>query len=171
MIEAGGTEVSTIDELVTANGKYAEGFSKGDLASPPSRRVAVVTCMDARILPSRVLGLEEGDAHVIRNAGGDAREALRSLAVSQHLLGTKEIAVIRHTDCGMGKYTNEQMQQKIAEASGGDTDGVDFRPFSDLEEAVREDVRFLKESPLIAADTPVRGFVYEVESGRVREVV
>jgi len=162
--------MSTINELLSANQAYADGFAHGELASPPQRRVAIVTCMDARLIPSRVLGLEEGDAHVIRNAGGDAREALRSLAVSQHLLGTTEVAVIRHTDCGMGKYTNEQIAEKVADATGGDTAGIDFRPFTDLEQAVREDVAFLRESPLIASDSVVRGFVYDVKNGAVTEV-
>jgi carbonic anhydrase len=162
--------LSTIDELLSANRAYADGFAHGDLASAPQRRVAVVTCMDARLIPSRFLGLEAGDAHVIRNAGGDAREALRSLAVSQHLLGTNEIAVIRHTDCGMGKYTNDQIAEKVADATGGDTAGIDFRPFTDLEQAVREDVEFLRESDLIASDSLVRGFVYDVKTGTVAEV-
>src|SRR5919201_1514225 len=162
--------MSTIDQLVSPIADYAAEFSKGELASPPSRRVAVVTCMDARLITSRFLGLDEGDAHVIRNAGGCAREALRSLAVSQHLLGTNEIAVIRHTDCGMGKYSNDQIAEKIADATGGDTSGIDFRPFTDLEQAGREDVAFLKASDLIASDSVIRGFVYDVKTGMVREV-
>src|SRR5919198_6136364 len=130
--------MAVIDELIAANAGYANDFTHGELPSPPSRRVAVVTCMDARLDPARFLGLEEGHAHVIRNAGGEAREALRSLAVSQHLLGTNEIAVIRHTDCGMGKYTNDQIAEKIADATGGDTSGIDFMPFTALEQAGRE---------------------------------
>jgi carbonic anhydrase len=162
--------MAVIDELIAANAGYAQEFTLGELPSPPSRRVAIVTCMDARLDPARFLGLEEGHAHVIRNAGGDAREALRSLAVSQHLLGTNEIAVIRHTDCGMGKYSNDQIAQKIADATGGDTSGIDFMPFTDLEQAVREDVAFLKASDLIASDSVIRGFVYDVKTGTVREV-
>ena len=164
------TTQSVIDELVAANADYARDFAHGDLTGPPSRKVAIVTCMDARLIPARFLGLEEGEAHVIRNAGGEAREALRSLAVSQHLLGTNEIAVIRHTDCGMGKYTNEQIAEKVADASGGDPSGIDFRPFTDLEQAVRDDVEFLRESDLIAFDAVIRGFVYDVKSGTVNEV-
>jgi carbonic anhydrase len=162
--------MAVIDELIAANAGYAQEFTLGELPSPPSRRVAIVTCMDARLDPARFLGLEEGHAHVIRNAGGDAREALRSLAVSQHLLGTNEIAVIRHTDCGMGKYSNEEIAAKVAASSGGDTSGIDFRPFADLEQAVRDDVEFLTGSDLIAAGTPVRGFVYDVKTGRLSEV-
>jgi carbonic anhydrase len=162
--------MSSIDQLLVANADYARDFTHGDLPSPPSLRVAVVTCMDARLIPSRALGLEEGEAHVIRNAGGCAREAVRSLAVSQHLLGTTEIVLIRHTDCGMGKYSNEQIQEKVAEASGADTSGVDFRPFSDLEQAVRDDVSFLEGSDLIARDAVIRGFVYDVKTGALAEV-
>jgi carbonic anhydrase len=162
--------MTTIDQLVSANEAYAGDFVHGELPSPPSRRVAVVTCMDARLDPARFLGLEEGDAHVIRNAGGCAREALRSLAVSQHLLGTNEVIVIRHTDCGMGKYSNDQIAEKVAHASGGNPSGIDFRPFTDLEEAVREDVEFLKASDLIAGDSAIRGFVYDVKTGSLSEV-
>ena len=162
--------MSSIDQLLAANKAYANTFTHGDLPSPPSRRVAIVTCMDARLLPSRALGLEEGEAHVIRNAGGCAREALRSLAVSQHLLGTTEIALIRHTDCGMGKYSNEQIQAKVADACGADTSGIDFRPFSDLEQAVRDDMTFLQSSDLIADGAVIRGFVYDVKTGALAEV-
>jgi carbonic anhydrase len=162
--------MTVINELIDANAGYAREFALGELPSPPSRRVAIVTCMDARLDPARFLGLEEGHAHVIRNAGGDAREALRSLAVSQHLLGTTEIAVIRHTDCGMGKYSNEQIAEKVAAASGGDPSGIDFRPFTDLEQAVRDDVEFLRGSDLIAGDSVIRGFVYDVKSGALTEV-
>src|SRR5919201_5716088 len=162
--------MTVINELIVAKAAYAQEFTLGELPSPPSRRVAIVTCMDARLDPARFLGLEEGHAHVIRNAGGCAREALRSLAVSQHLLGTNEIAVIRHTDCGMGKYSNDQIAEKIADATGGDTSGIDFMPFTDLEQAGREDVAFLKASDLIASDSVIRGFVYDVKTGMVREV-
>jgi carbonic anhydrase len=162
--------MSSIDKLLAANNDYAREFTHGDLPSPPSLRVAIVTCMDARLVPAHALGLEEGEAHVIRNAGGCAREAVRSLAVSQHLLGTTEIALIRHTDCGMGKYSNEEMQAKIADASGADTSGIDFRPFSDLEQAVRDDMSFLEGCDLIARDAVIRGFVYDVKTGALAEV-
>jgi carbonic anhydrase len=163
--------MGAIDELLDANREYAASFSHGELQAPPRRRLAVVTCMDARIVPARILGLREGDAHVIRNAGGSAREALRSLAVSQHLLGTNEIALIRHTDCGMKGMSNAEMQQKVAAASGADTSEIDFEPYDDLDEALRADMRLLESSPLIASGTAIRGFVYEVETGRLREVV
>jgi carbonic anhydrase len=162
--------MSTIDELVEANEKYARTFDRGDLALPPARHVAILTCMDARILPSRILGLEEGDAHVIRNAGGRARDALRSLIISQRLLGTTEIAVIHHTDCGMLTFSNRDLREKVKEDLGSDTGEFDFLPFRDLEESVREDVEFLQATQLLNPDTAIRGFVYDVKTGRLREV-
>ncbi len=162
--------MSVIDQLVQANAEYARTFHRGDLPMPPARRLAIVTCMDARIIPSRALGLEEGDAHVIRNAGGRARDALRSLVISQRLLGTNEIAVIHHTDCGMLTFTNPVLHAKVKQDLGADSTGIDFLPFSDLEESVREDVEFLLSSPLIPRDVPIRGFVYDVRTGRLNEV-
>ncbi len=162
--------MSVIDELLQANREYANTFNRGDLPLPPARRLAVVTCMDARILPSRALGLEEGDAHVIRNAGGRARDALRSLVISQRLLGTNEIAVIHHTDCGMLTFTNADLHTKVKQDLGADSTAIDFQPFSDLEESVREDVAFLQASPLIPDDIPIRGFIYDVRTGRLNEV-
>ena len=162
--------MSVIDELVQANAEYASTFDHGDLPMPPGRRLAIVTCMDARIIPSRALGLEEGDAHVIRNAGGRARDALRSLVISQRLLGTNEIAVIHHTDCGMLTFTNPDLHAKVKQDLGADSTGIDFLPFSDVEESVREDVEFLLSSPLVQRDIPIRGFVYDVRNGRLNEV-
>jgi carbonic anhydrase len=162
--------VSTIDELVRANQEYARTFSRGHLPLPPARRAAILTCMDARILPSRALGLEEGDAHVIRNAGGRARDALRSLIISQRLLGTREIAVIHHTDCGMLTFSNRELREKVREDLGSDTGEFDFLPFQDLEGSVREDVEFLLATQLLDPDTLIRGFVYDVRSGRLQEV-
>jgi carbonic anhydrase len=162
--------MSVIDELLDANTEYANTFDRGNLPMPPARRLAVVTCMDARIIPSRQLGLEEGDAHVIRNAGGRTRDALRSLVISQRLLGTNEIAVIHHTDCGMLTFTNPQLHAKVKQDLGADSSGIDFLPFSDVEESVREDVNFLLSSPLIARAILIRGFVYDVRSGRLSEV-
>jgi carbonic anhydrase len=126
--------------------------------------------MDARILPSRALGLAEGDAHIIRNAGGLAKEALRSLVISQQLLGTREIVVIHHTGCGMLTFTNEQLRTKVRSELGADASAIDFLPFSDLEQSVVDDVRFLRESPLLLEGVPVRGFVYDVRTGRITEV-
>lgn len=162
--------MSTIDELVLANEAYARSFDRGHLPLPPARKVAILTCMDARILPSRALGLEEGDAHVIRNAGGRARDALRSLIISQRLLGTRELAVIHHTDCGMLTFSNRDLREKVRADLGSDTGEFDFLPFQNLEESVREDVEFLLGTQLLNPDTTIRGFIYDVRSGRLQEV-
>jgi carbonic anhydrase len=162
--------MAVIDELVQANEAYARTFDRGDLPLPPARRVAILTCMDARIIPSNALGLEEGDAHVIRNAGGRARDALRSIIISQRLLGTRELAVIHHTDCGMLTFTNRDLREKVKEDLGQDTGEFDFLPFADLDESVRQDVEFLHATQLLNPDTLIRGFVYDVRTGRLREV-
>jgi carbonic anhydrase len=162
--------MTTIDELVRNNERYAASFHYEDLQAAPRRRVAVVTCMDARLLPSRFFGLREGDAHIIRNAGGSAREALRSLVISQRLLGTREVAVVKHTDCGMLSATNRDIRGKVRQDLGADASEIDFLPFPSLNEAVRDDVRFLISSPLIPEDVAIRGFIYDVKSGRVREL-
>jgi carbonic anhydrase len=162
--------MSTIDELVKANEAYAATFDRGHLPLPPARGVAIVTCMDARILPSRALGLEEGDAHVIRNAGGRARDALRSLIISQRLLGTREVAVIHHTDCGMLTFRNRDLREKVREDLGQDTGEFDFLPFQDLDDSVREDIEFLLATQLLDPETLIRGFVYDVRTGKLREV-
>jgi carbonic anhydrase len=159
------------DQLVQANQEYAETFDRGDLPMPPARRVAVVTCMDARLHPETFLGLDVGDAHVIRNAGGRASDdAIRSLIISSHLLGTNEYVVIHHTDCGMLTFSNEDLQHKLAEETGADASDIDFLPFRDLAQSVRDDVKRIKESPFIPQDISVRGFVYDVRSGKLTEV-
>jgi carbonic anhydrase len=162
--------MSAIDDLVQANSEYARTFELGNLPIPPARKLAIVTCMDARILPSRAFGLEEGDAHIIRNAGGRAREALRSLIISQRLLGTREIAVIHHTGCGMLTFTNQDLHAKVKAELGADSTGIDFLTIKDVHESVREDVGFLLSSPLISPDVTVRGFVYDVQTGKLSEV-
>jgi carbonic anhydrase len=150
------------NELLSANADYAAGFEKGHLPMPPTRRFAVVTCMDARLDPAKFLDLQEGDAHVIRNAGGLVTDdALRSLVISHKLLGTEEVFVIAHSDCGMLTFTDEALQDQLG------TD-MAFHAFPDLEESVRSSVERVRESPY-AADS-VHGFVYEVETGRLREV-
>jgi carbonic anhydrase len=159
-----------IDELVRANETYAKSFDRGHLPLPPARGIAILTCMDARILPSRAFGLEEGDAHVIRNAGGRARDALRSLIISQRLLGTREIAVIHHTDCGMLTFSNRDLRTKLREDLGQDTGEFDFLPFRDLDSSVREDIEFLLATQLLDPATIIRGFVYDVRTGKLREV-
>jgi carbonic anhydrase len=162
--------MAVIDELVEANERYAGTFDRGDLPLPPARRIAIVTCMDARILPSKALGLEEGDAHVIRNAGGRARDALRSIIISQRLLGTRAVALIHHTDCGMLTFSNRDLRDKVREDLGQDTGEFDFLPFQDLDESVREDIEFLEATQLLDPETVIRGFVYDVRTGRLREV-
>ncbi len=161
--------MSVTNEFLEANERYAAQFTKGDLPLPPARKIAVVACMDARMDPARMLGLEEGDAHVIRNAGGRAVDAMRSLIISQQLLGTREIVVIHHTDCGMLTFTDPQLHEKLQTELGTDTE-LTFHSFADLERSVREDVATIKASPVLLAGVPVRGFVYEVETGRLREV-
>jgi carbonic anhydrase len=162
--------MSVTDELIRNNEGYASGFSKGDLAAPPAKKTLVLTCMDARLLPSRILGLEEGDAHVVRNAGGRAQDALRSIVISQQLLGTEEVLVIHHTGCGMLSFQNQDLHAKTKEDLGADSSDIDFLPFSDLEQSVRDDVKFLQDSPLVPDDVSVRGFLYDVETGKVSEV-
>ncbi|MDQ3044264.1 MAG: carbonic anhydrase [Chloroflexota bacterium] len=163
-----------LSELLAANARYAAGFTKGDLPMPPGRNVAILVCMDARIDPAKALGLEDGDAHVIRNAGGVAAEALRSLAISQELLGTREIVVIHHTDCGMLTFTNDEIRRRLTDSLGAEAAAhaadIDFLPFSDLEQSVRDDLATIRASPLIRPGTAVTGLVYDVKSGRVSPV-
>ena len=162
--------MSVAQEFVQANEQYASTFQKGNLALPPARKVAVLVCMDARIDPARALGLEEGDAHVIRNAGGRAADALRSLVISEELLGTKSIVVIHHTECGMLTFSNDDIRTKIQQDLHTSADNIDFLPFSNLEQSVRDDVAFLRESPLIAKDIDISGFIYDVHDGKIRPV-
>jgi len=161
--------MSTTDELLSNNESYASGFSKGDLPMPPSKKVAVVACMDARLDPARALGLEEGDAHVIRNAGGVITDdEIRSLAISQTLLGTEEIILLHHTDCGMVTFTDDQLLDQL-EKSTGERPEWSPRTFDDLDHDVRDSIRRIEESPFVPHKN-VRGFVYDVETGKLREV-
>ncbi|VVT45243.1 uncharacterized protein SAPINGB_P000685 [Magnusiomyces paraingens] len=161
--------MSVAKEFELANDKYSAGFTKGDLPLPPGRKVAVVVCMDARIDPARALGLEEGDAHVIRNAGGRAADALRSVIISQQLLGTRELVVIHHTDCGMLTFRDEDLRKKLQETTHVTADHFAFLPFADIEQSVREDVAFFKHSPYVL-DVPTTGYVYDVKTGAIRKV-
>lgn len=164
--------MARFDEFKRANEQYAASFDKGDLPVPPARNVAVVTCMDARLHPEKFLGLDVGDAHVIRNAGGRVSEdAIRSLVISERLLGTDEVVVIHHTGCGMLTFQNEDLIAKIKEDLGVDATGRDFLPFPDLEQSVRDDVETLRDSDLIPDDISVSGAIYDVETGELREVV
>src|SRR5579864_9150156 len=163
--------MAVVDEFLKANDAYAANFIKGDLALPPARHVAVVVCMDARIDPARALGLEEGDAHVIRNAGGRAADALRSLIISEQLLGTTHIVVIHHTDCGMLTFSNQDLHTKLQQELHANADNIDFLPFSNLEQSVRDDVTFLRNSPFIPQSIDISGFVYDVNTGKLLPVL
>lgn len=163
--------MSRFDEFLEANTTFAENFAQGDLPMPPARKVAIIACMDARLHPEKVLGLALGDAHVIRNAGGRAEDAIRSLVISERLLGTTEIVVLHHTDCGMLTFTNEQLAAKVQADLGADVSGRDFLPFPNLEQSVRDDVELLRASPLIPADILISGAIYDVATGKVHEVV
>jgi carbonic anhydrase len=162
--------MTVTDELLQNNERYAESFDKGDLPLPPARGVAIVACMDARLNVYGMLGLEEGDAHVIRNAGGVITDdEIRSLAISQRLLGTREVILIHHTDCGMLTFTDDELRAQI-QKEAGIKPHFPMESFSDLEEDVRQSIARIQASPFIPHKDSVRGFIYEVESGRLREV-
>jgi carbonic anhydrase len=162
--------MSVTDDLLQNAEKYAESFDKGELPLPPGKKIAILACMDARLNPYGLLGLQEGDAHVIRNAGGVVTDdEIRSLAISQRLLGTEEIVLIHHTDCGMLTFTDDDFKKSVQ-------DDVGIKPewaaeaFDDLDTDVRQSVARIKASPFIPNKDSVRGFVYDVESGKLREV-
>ena len=162
--------MSVTDELLRSNARYAESFDKGGLPAPPARGVAVVACMDARLDTHKLLGLAEGDAHVIRNAGGVVSEdAIRSLVISQRLLGTREIVIIQHTDCGMLTFRDDDVKDAI-EADTGLRPSFALEAFGDLEENVRQSIRRVKASPFIPVKDSVRGFVYDCATGRLNEI-
>ena len=161
--------MSHIDKTLEANVRYAGGFKKGSLPLPPGKKLAIVACMDARLDPARAFGLEEGDAHVIRNAGGRTADALRSLAISQHLLGTDEVMIVHHTDCGMLTFTDDSLRRQLR-TRGIDADDVAFLPFDNVEDSVRADLDAYDRSPLVRHDVAVRGFVFDVKTGGVHEV-
>ncbi len=162
--------MNMIDELLLNNTRYAEGFDKGDLPLPPGRKLAVVACMDARLDPHRALGLEEGDAHVIRNAGGVVSDdVIRSLVISQRLLDTRAIVLIQHTDCGMLTFRDDDIKDGIEDDTG-------LRPafalesFRDLERNVRQSMARIHVNPFIPYKDQVRGFIYDCATGRLSEV-
>src|SRR4051812_7766832 len=162
--------MSATDDLLRNAEQYAATFDKGDLPLPPARKIDVLACMDARLNPYGILGLREGDAHIIRNAGGVVTDdEIRSLAISQRLLGTEEIILIHHTDCGMLTFTDDEFKRSVQ-------DDVGIKPewaaeaFPDLDEDVRQSVARIQASPFIPRKESVRGFVYEVDTGRLREV-
>jgi carbonic anhydrase len=178
-----------LDEVLNANEQYASSFDKGDLAMPPARRFAVLTCMDARLDPAKFAGLAEGDAHVIRNAGGRASDdAIRSLVISYKLLGTREWFVVHHTNCGMETFSDETMRKLLKhslETASLDKDGwhdvgegpgspegdfIDWLTISDQQQAVTEDVQRIRSHPLVPRDIPIYGFIYDVATGKLMEV-
>jgi len=164
--------MSTIDEVLKANEAYARSFTLGHLAMPPARKLAIVACMDARLTIEPALGLKTGDAHIIRNAGGIVTEdALRSLILSHHLLGTQEFLIINHTDCGMLTFKDEDLRTRLQQSSGTATVAPgQFHAFSDLESNVRQQIQKVKSHPWIPKEIPVRGFIYDVTTGRLKEV-
>jgi carbonic anhydrase len=158
------------DELLRRNSAYGDSFTKGDLGMPPAARLAVLACMDARLDVHRILGLEEGEAHVIRNAGGVVTDdAIRSLVISQRLLGTEEIILIHHTDCGMLTFTDDQVKAQI-HADTGLRPPFALEAFGDLEEDVRQSIGRIRACPFVPRKDHVRGFVYDVRTGRLSEV-
>jgi carbonic anhydrase len=162
--------MSATDELLQNAAEYAASFDKADLPLPPARRVVVLACMDARLTPSRILGLQEGDAHVIRNAGGVVTDdAIRSLAISQRLLGTREIVLLHHTDCGMLTFSDDEFKRSIQDETGIKPAWA-VEAFGDLDEDVRQSIARIQASPFIPNKDSVRGFVYDVHTGAVREV-
>ncbi|KAK2007766.1 carbonate dehydratase [Colletotrichum eremochloae] len=160
-----------------ASESYSSGFDKGHLALPPAKKYLVLTCMDARIDPARAFGIELGDAHVIRNAGASAVDGLRSIVISQQLLGTREIVLVKHTGCGMLTFKNEDAYSIVEKNLGADASLEaknrisDFLAFPDLEEAVKKDIDFIKASKLVADSVTLSGWIYEVETGKTRRVV
>ncbi len=164
--------MSVTDEVLKANQEYAQKFTQGNLPMPPARKLAVVACMDARLIVSQILGLKPGDAHVIRNAGGIVTEdALRSLIISHHLLGTQEFIIINHTDCGMLTFKDEELRAKLQQQTGTATVApTAFHAFSNVQENVRRQIEKVRSHPWVPKDISVRGFVYDVKTGRLKEI-
>ncbi|KAK4114734.1 carbonic anhydrase-like protein [Canariomyces notabilis] len=163
--------------IEASSASYSASFTQGHLALPPAKKYLVLTCMDARIDPARAFGIELGDAHVVRNAGASAVDALRSIVISQQLLGTNEVVVVKHTGCGMLTFKNEDAYRIVGEKLGAEAveelhqRKLDFLPFPELDEAVKADVEFLRASKLVSDSVVVSGWVYEVETGKTRRVV
>jgi carbonic anhydrase len=163
--------LGTYEENLAANREYAERFENGELPAPPAKKLAVVACMDARLTVEEMLGLKSGDAHIIRNAGGLVTEdALRSLIISSHLLGTRTFYVIQHTDCGMLRFTDTQLRKRLRAETGQDADHLHFHAFPDLEQSVSKQLATIRSNPFLAQVTDVHGFVFDVRTGKLREV-
>ncbi len=161
-----------MESMLDANRRYAAGFDAAGRPAPPALQLVILTCMDARFNVEDALGLDIGDAHILRNAGGRASDdAIRSLIVSSRLLGTREIAVIHHTNCGMAGLTNEQLRERVTSESGADASHIDFLPFRDSRGSVAEDVERIRTSPHIDPDIAVTGWMYDVDTGQLDRVV
>jgi len=159
------------EENLAANQQYAEKFTLGHLPMPPARKLAIVACMDARLTVEQFLGLKTGDAHIIRNAGGLVTEdALRSLIISSHLLGTRTYYVIQHTDCGMLTFTDDKLREKLKSETGHDASHLHFHSFPDLEKSVKEQLQTIRSNAFLPRDIDVHGFVYDVRTGKLREI-
>lgn len=159
------------DQLLEANARFAKNFPGTNLTAAPSRQVIILTCMDARIDNFTAFGLEVGDAHILRNAGGRVTDdVIRSLILSSDVLGTRHVAVIHHTECGLVGTTNAAIHEAIRTDRNVDASAIDFRPFDDVDRSVREDLARLAASPLLRADLDYAGFVYDVANGRMRRV-
>ncbi|HFI0126947.1 TPA: beta-class carbonic anhydrase [Streptococcus suis] len=164
--------MSYFQNFMKANKAYVDLHGDYHLPLRPKTKVAIVTCMDSRLHVAQALGLALGDAHILRNAGGRVTEdMIRSLVISQQQLGTREIVVLHHTDCGAQTFTNEDFAAQLKRDLGVDVSGQDFLPFTDIEESVREDIALLKQSPLIPDDVEIFGAVYDVDTGRMTEVI
>jgi carbonic anhydrase len=163
--------MSVFDEMLAHNEKYAERFDLGHLQTPPVRKLVILTCMDSRMDLEQLLGLRVGDAHMIRNAGGLATDdVVRSLILSTRLLGTRSIAIIQHTECGLMSITDEGFQRQLSASTGQDASHLEFHAFRDLDHNVREQVARVKRDPFLPPEIEVRGFVYDVKRGSLREV-
>ena len=163
--------MGVFEEMLAHNRGYAERFDLSHLQTPPVRKLVILTCMDSRMDLEQLLGLQVGDAHMIRNAGGLATDdAIRSLILSTHLLGTRAIAVIQHTDCGLMSITDEQFRWRLSSETGRDASHLEFHAFRDLDGNVREQVRRIQENPFLPRNVDARGFAYEVKTGKLRQV-
>jgi carbonic anhydrase len=164
--------MSVIDEVLSANEAYSRNFRLGHLPMPPARKLAIVACMDARLSVEQILGLQTGDAHIIRNAGGIVTDdALRSLLISHYLLGTREFAIINHADCGMLTFKDEELRARLQGQTGtAAVAPAHFHAFTNVEENVRQQIQKLKSHPWIPREIPIRGFVYNEKTGRLKEI-
>ena len=163
--------MTQLESLKSQNEKYAKSFNQGDLPIPPSKKIAILACMDARLNVNEFLGLGVGETHIIRNAGGIATEdAIRSLIISHELLGTEEFIVINHTDCGMLTFSDEDLQKKISEKYKSNASGIVFHSFNNLEENVKRQVNKIRNTPFLVDAVSVNGFIYDVKTGRLKEV-